>query len=135
MKKVILSGIILVFLSGAAMGSEVKVPEQKAAVTEQTKKTLHWEKDPANASVHKDNMDFLKAKFSAVSKLIDKEKEGLIICLESQYPKPVFLREQRYNGKVVYFEQIVNNPKLTLEQKKNAIKSRFAKTSQSNMGL
>jgi len=128
MKKIVPFGLMLL----CAAGCNTPAPNATAdAVTTAEKPASVPVAPPAenkaviSPEIHKANVDFLKEKFSADSKLTDAEKEDLVTCLEEQYRRPVILSEPRYNGKVVYVVQIANNTNLTMVQKKAAIKARF----------
>ncbi|MCX5681049.1 MAG: hypothetical protein NT079_02000 [Candidatus Omnitrophica bacterium] len=135
MKKIILSGILMIFLSGCVGSSTEKAPKEKIVPIQDLSTAQQKESEISKVQAHQENMDFLKNKFADNSKLTDAQKEDLVNFLEGEYRAPVVLSEQRYHGKVVYFEQIVNNLNLTQEQKKAAIKARFKQDSKSQGGL
>ncbi len=135
MKKIVLSGIMVLFLSGCMASPGDKTPKKEAAPIQNLSAVQQKEDKISKSHAHLENMKFLKTKFANTSKLTDTQKEGLVNCFESQYPQPVLLSEQRYNGKVVYFGQIVNNPKLTPKQMKAALKARFKQENKGQGGI
>jgi len=125
-KEIIVFGIMAMFFSGCTPSSTDKGLNQKTAPIQDLSNVQQAENKISKDQAHLANMNFLKSKFVSANKLTDAQKEDLVDCFESQYSKPVLLSEERYKGKVVYFEQIINNLNLTQEQKKAAIKARFA---------
>lgn len=116
--------------------SEAETPQEKASAIKEHRETQQGENKAFNEKMRQENSDFLKQRLAKNNKLTDTEKNELIGYFENQYQGNVSFREQKRNDNVVFFEHIVNNPRLTLKQKKAAIKAHFdverAKTKEHN---
>jgi hypothetical protein len=71
-------------------------------------------------------MAFLRARLGGNPKLTPAEKDELINCFENQYKEKISFREKQHSANVAFFEKIANDPSLTMEQKKEAIKEHIA---------
>ncbi len=80
-------------------------------------------KDKVISRVHQKNRDFLKNKLANNTKLTDAQKSELANYMESQNQENISFRDQRHSENVAFFKQIANNPDMTMEQKKAAIKA------------
>jgi hypothetical protein len=120
---------ILITVSGCLSNTKNNIPAANTTTVAPSQTVGQPANKPSDPKVHQANIAFLDAKLSQAGKLTAAEKEDLIKFLEDQYKTPVLLSEPRYNGKVVYFIQVANNPDLTVEQKKSAIKARFKQDS------
>ena len=101
---------------------DVKPEERKSAMATH-RETKYKENAAFREQIHNENMTFLRNKLANNKKLTDAQKTELVNFFESQYQENSSYRQQRHNENVAFFEKIANDPNLTQEQKKEAIKA------------
>ncbi len=101
---------------------EVAAPEIKAAPV----KVMTPEKEPVKASSaeqkHQENLSALTQRLANNKSMTDAQKNDLAEAMIAQYSKDIDFRAKDEERTVLFFEATGNDPNMTIEQKKQAIK-------------
>ncbi len=104
---------------------EGKSEEEKAKAIAEYRKAHRAERQEFRKKMHEEKMAFLKDRLDKNKKLSDAEKEDLLKFIEDQHTKRMTHREGQRAENYDLLSQIANDPSLTAQQKKEAIKEHF----------
>jgi len=104
---------------------EGKSDEEKAKAIAEYHKTNRAEHQEFRKKMHEEKMAFVKGRLDKNKKLTEAEKKDLMKFIEDQHIKGMAHREGQHAENYELLSKIANDPSLTSEQKKEAIKKHF----------
>jgi hypothetical protein len=106
---------------------KVKPQEEKKAAVKEQRAVRQAEKKTFMEKMHQDNIDFLKERLAKNSTLTDAQKNELVSDFNRQYQEKTSFRGAQQKANVAYFEKTANDPAMTQDQKRAAIRDFFAR--------
>ena len=122
MKKITITLAALFFVSNICLAQDL----DKKSTVKELRDVQHQENAELRQKEHEENMAFLRARLAGNAKLTPAERDELIGLFENQYKEKISFRDKQHSENVASFEKIANDPGLTMEQKKEAIKEHIS---------
>ena len=102
-----------------------KTPEEKQAAIQERRETQAAENKVSQQGMLDKQMGELKVKLAKNTKLTEAQKNEILAARKKQYEKNTAYGDQRRSENNTFFQNFVNDPSMTENQKREAIRAHF----------
>lgn len=102
-----------------------KTPEEKQAAIKQYRENQIAKSKAFQQGIRDKQMAELKAKLALNTKMTDAQKNEIIAAREKQYEQIAAFVDKRRSENNAFFQKLANDPSMTEEQKREAIRAHF----------
>ncbi|MBI4711610.1 MAG: hypothetical protein HY767_04020, partial [Candidatus Omnitrophica bacterium] len=112
-----------------------KTPEEKEAAIQKHRETQLAENKAFQQALHDQQMAEFKAKLEKNTKLTEAQKAEILATREKQYAEMMVHGDQRRSENAAFFQTLSDNPNMTEQQKREAIRAHFQSQKPANQAF